>query len=182
CAMAATCGRSTSSRARTPAWWWPRSSWTRWTRPSPARTGWAPRSPSCAATTTWPWPTARIRSGARPSAPAPTPEPPAPASSRPSPPICDNARRASPRALEFPRMLVIGVAGTELTAQERDWLQHDAVAGVILFKRNFASRAQVAELAAAIREAAPRPQLVCVDQEGGRVQRFREGYSELPPL
>jgi beta-N-acetylhexosaminidase len=79
-------------------------------------------------------------------------------------------------------MLVIGVAGTELNAQERDWLQHDACAGVILFKRNFASRAQVAELSAAIREAAPRPQLVCVDQEGGRVQRFREGYSALPPL
>jgi len=79
-------------------------------------------------------------------------------------------------------MLVIGVAGTELTAQERAWLQHDAVAGVILFKRNFASRAQVAELSAAIRAAAPRPQLVCVDQEGGRVQRFREGYSDLPPL
>ena len=79
-------------------------------------------------------------------------------------------------------MLVIGVAGTELNAQERDWLQHDACAGVILFKRNFASRTQVAELSAAIREAAPRPQLVCVDQEGGRVQRFREGYSALPPL
>lgn len=79
-------------------------------------------------------------------------------------------------------MLVIGVAGTELNAQERDWLQHDACAGVILFKRNFASRAQVAELSAAIREAAPRPQLICVDQEGGRVQRFREGYSALPPL
>ncbi|GAB3516616.1 beta-N-acetylhexosaminidase [Pseudoxanthomonas daejeonensis] len=79
-------------------------------------------------------------------------------------------------------MLVIGVAGTELTTQERDWLQHDAVAGVILFRRNFASRDQVAELSAAIRAAAPRPQLVCVDQEGGRVQRFREGYSALPPL
>ena len=79
-------------------------------------------------------------------------------------------------------MLVIGVAGTELTAQERDWLQHDACAGVILFTRNFASRQQVAELSQAIREAAPRPQLVCVDQEGGRVQRFREGYSALPPL
>jgi beta-N-acetylhexosaminidase len=79
-------------------------------------------------------------------------------------------------------MLVIGVAGTELTAQERDWLQHDAVSGVILFKRNFASRQQVAELSAAIRAAAPRPVLVCVDQEGGRVQRFREGYSALPPL
>ncbi|WP_226470545.1 beta-N-acetylhexosaminidase [Luteimonas panaciterrae] len=79
-------------------------------------------------------------------------------------------------------MLVIGVAGTELTAQERDWLQHDACAGVILFKRNFASKAQVSELSVAIREAAPRPQLICVDQEGGRVQRFREGYSALPPL
>jgi beta-N-acetylhexosaminidase len=79
-------------------------------------------------------------------------------------------------------MLVIGVAGTELTAQERDWLQHPACAGVILFTRNFASRAQVAELSQAIREAAVRPQLVCVDQEGGRVQRFRDGYSALPSL
>ncbi|WP_411851746.1 beta-N-acetylhexosaminidase [Stenotrophomonas sp. LGBM10] len=79
-------------------------------------------------------------------------------------------------------MLVIGVAGTELTAQERQWLQHDAVAGVILFKRNFASREQVAALSAAIRAAAPRPILICVDQEGGRVQRFRDGYSALPPL
>ena len=79
-------------------------------------------------------------------------------------------------------MLVIGVAGTELTAQERDWLQHDACAGVILFKRNFVSKTQVAELSAAIREAAKRPQLLCVDQEGGRVQRFQDGYSALPAL
>ena len=79
-------------------------------------------------------------------------------------------------------MLVIGISGTELTAQEREWLQHDAVAGVILFTRNFASREQVVELCAAIRATAPRPQLICVDQEGGRVQRFRDGYSHLPPL
>ena len=79
-------------------------------------------------------------------------------------------------------MLLIGLAGTELAPQERDWLQHDACAGVVLFARNFASKAQVAELSAAIRQAAPRPQLVCVDQEGGRVQRFREGYSALPAL
>lgn len=79
-------------------------------------------------------------------------------------------------------MLVIGIAGTELTAQERDWLQNDACAGVILFSRNFASKAQVTELSQSIRAAAPRPQLLCVDQEGGRVQRFREGYSALPPL
>ena len=79
-------------------------------------------------------------------------------------------------------MLVIGISGTELTAQERDWLQNDAVAGVILFTRNFASREQVVELCASIRAAAPRPQLICVDQEGGRVQRFRDGYSALPSL
>ena len=79
-------------------------------------------------------------------------------------------------------MLVIGVSGHELTARERDWLQHDACAGVILFLRNFASKAQVMELTQSIREAAPRPMLLCVDQEGGRVQRFRDGYSTLPPL
>jgi beta-N-acetylhexosaminidase len=79
-------------------------------------------------------------------------------------------------------MLVIGIAGTELTAQERGWLQHDGCAGVILFARNFSSKVQVAELSHAIREAAPRPQLICVDQEGGRVQRFRDGYSALPSL
>jgi beta-N-acetylhexosaminidase len=79
-------------------------------------------------------------------------------------------------------MLLIGLTGTELEARERDWLQHDACAGVVLFARNFASRLQVADLSAAIRDAAPRPQLICVDQEGGRVQRFRDGYSALPPL
>jgi len=79
-------------------------------------------------------------------------------------------------------MLVIGVAGHELMARERDWLQHDGCGGVILFLRNFASRTQVMELTQSIREAAPRPLLLCVDQEGGRVQRFREGYSALPPL
>jgi beta-N-acetylhexosaminidase len=79
-------------------------------------------------------------------------------------------------------MLVIGIAGHELGTEEREWLQHPACAGVILFSRNFASKAQVADLTQAIREAAPRPQLVCVDQEGGRVQRFRDGFAALPPL
>lgn len=79
-------------------------------------------------------------------------------------------------------MLIIGIAGVALSVEEREWLQHPAVAGVILFKRNFVSREQVTALAAAIRAAAPRPQLLCVDQEGGPVQRFRDGFSPLPAL
>ena len=76
-------------------------------------------------------------------------------------------------------MLVIGVAGTELTAQERDWLQHDACAGVILFTRNFASQGAGRRAVAGDPRSRAAPQLICVDQEGGRVQRFREGYSAL---
>ncbi|SEK75679.1 beta-N-acetylhexosaminidase [Pseudoxanthomonas sp. GM95] len=79
-------------------------------------------------------------------------------------------------------MLAIGIAGTELATHEHHWLQHDAVAGVVLFARNFASRQQVTQLCAAIRAATARPLLICVDQEGGRVQRFRDGYAALPPL
>ena len=79
-------------------------------------------------------------------------------------------------------MLVIGIAGTTLDETERGWLQHPSVGGVILFARNFASREQVCDLVAAIRAAAPRPQLLCVDQEGGRVQRFRDGFAPLPSL
>src|SRR3546814_4424494 len=79
-------------------------------------------------------------------------------------------------------MLVIGIAGHTLRAQERDWLRDPCVAGVILFARNFASREQVTALCADIRATVPRPVLLCVDQEGGPVQRFREGFSRLPAL
>ena len=79
-------------------------------------------------------------------------------------------------------MLVIGISATELCPAERDWLAHPGVGGVILFSRNFASRAQVTELCVALREAAPHPLLLCVDQEGGPVQRFRDGFSRLPEL
>lgn len=79
-------------------------------------------------------------------------------------------------------MLIIGIEGVELTTREQDWLQQPSVAGVILFQRNFASREQMTALAFAIREAVSRPLLLCVDQEGGPVQRFREGFSKLPAL
>lgn len=80
-------------------------------------------------------------------------------------------------------MIVIGISGKELLAEERDWMAEPAVSGVVLFARNFASRAQVTDLVAAIREVRPNPFLVSVDQEGGPVQRFRgDGFTTLPAL
>ena len=79
-------------------------------------------------------------------------------------------------------MLVIGIAGATLAAQEHDWLRHEAVGGVILFTRNFVSREQVQALCEELRAVAGKPLLLCVDQEGGPVQRFREGFSRLPEL
>jgi len=79
-------------------------------------------------------------------------------------------------------MLVIGIAGKELAAAERDWIAAPEVSGVILFSRNFASREQVAALIADIRSLRGDDFLLCVDQEGGPVQRFREGFTRLPAL
>ncbi|HET6603776.1 MAG TPA: beta-N-acetylhexosaminidase [Xanthomonadaceae bacterium] len=79
-------------------------------------------------------------------------------------------------------MLLIGISGTALEPQEQRWLSHPAVSGVILFARNFRSRPQVTALIARIRDAASQPLLVTVDQEGGPVQRFRDGFTRLPEL
>jgi beta-N-acetylhexosaminidase len=79
-------------------------------------------------------------------------------------------------------MLIIGISTTTLTAEERDWLRHPAVSGVILFSRNFIDRDQVTALITDCRAAAGRPILITVDQEGGPVQRFRDGFTRLPPL
>ncbi|MGF6709480.1 beta-N-acetylhexosaminidase [Luteibacter sp. W1I16] len=79
-------------------------------------------------------------------------------------------------------MLIIGLAGTELAAHEHGRLTAPGVVGTILFSRNFRSREQVTALIDAIREVAGDDFLVCVDQEGGRVQRFRDGFTRLPPL
>lgn len=79
-------------------------------------------------------------------------------------------------------MLMIGLAGTELSAEERSWLTSHGVCGVILFTRNFESRDQLMGLVEAIREAAGDDFLIAVDQEGGPVQRFREGFTRLPAL
>lgn len=79
-------------------------------------------------------------------------------------------------------MLLIGLAGLTLEPRERGWLTHPGVAGVILFARNYADRAQLMALTDAIREAGGEHLLIAVDQEGGPVQRFRAGFTRLPAL
>ena len=78
-------------------------------------------------------------------------------------------------------VLMVDLRGLALEADEQDLLRRECVGGVILFARNFASPAQLRELTAAVRECAP-DVLIAVDQEGGRVQRFREGFARLPAL
>lgn len=78
--------------------------------------------------------------------------------------------------------LLIGLAGTELDAAGRELLEHPAVGGVVLFGRNVESRPQLAALVADIRAACDARPLICVDQEGGRVQRLQDGFTRLPPL
>jgi beta-N-acetylhexosaminidase len=77
--------------------------------------------------------------------------------------------------------LMLDLAGTELTAEERKLLQSPQVGGVILFARNISCREQVTALNAQIRQASD-SLLIAVDQEGGRVQRLRDGFTALPPM
>ena len=79
-------------------------------------------------------------------------------------------------------MLLIGLAGLTLEPRERAWLAAPGVAGVILFARNYADPAQLMALTEAIRETGGEHLLIAVDQEGGPVQRFREGFTRLPAL
>ena len=79
-------------------------------------------------------------------------------------------------------MLIIGLPGKTLTDEDLRWLATPQVSGVILFTRNFENREQVTALIDDIRAARPDPFLVCVDQEGGPVQRFRPGFTRLPAL
>lgn len=78
--------------------------------------------------------------------------------------------------------LMLDLDSMELSAEERELLQHPITGGVILFTRNYESTEQLDRLIKTIREATSRSLLICVDHEGGRVQRFREEFTELPAV
>jgi len=78
--------------------------------------------------------------------------------------------------------LMIDIAGLELTELDRQRLCHPLVGGIILFSRNYANREQLSALTSAIHALRSPALLIAVDHEGGRVQRFRDGFTRLPAM
>ena len=87
------------------------------------------------------------------------------------------------KAKHIPRGPVMAdISALELNQEEKERLCHPAIGAVILFSRNFESVEQLQNLTMQIHELRDPPLLIAVDHEGGRVQRFREGFTHLPAM
>lgn len=84
--------------------------------------------------------------------------------------------------LELVGPVILDLAGTELSQEECELLAHPQVGGVILFSRNYSTPKELTALCQAIRKTRKTPLLIVVDQEGGRVQRFRDGFTPIPSM
>lgn len=78
--------------------------------------------------------------------------------------------------------VMIDLQGTSLSEEEKELIQHPLVGGIIYFARNYESPKQITELTKNIHQISKQTILTCVDQEGGRVQRFKNGFTRLPAL
>lgn len=81
------------------------------------------------------------------------------------------------------QMIITGISGLSLTDEEKNFVETENICGVILFANNYESPAQVAELINSIQVLRQEyPLFICVDHEGGRVMRFKTGFTFFPPM
>jgi beta-N-acetylhexosaminidase len=91
--------------------------------------------------------------------------------------------RKSTAALKLPLgPIMTSIDGIALTPEDREVLSHPLVGGVIYFAKNFENKAQLTALSAEIKALRDPELVIAVDHEGGRVQRFREGFTEIQPM
>lgn len=81
------------------------------------------------------------------------------------------------------QLFIIGISGKSLSSEEANFIEEENIGGVVLFSHNYESPAQLAELVNSIQKLRDEyPLYISVDHEGGRVQRFKDGFSIIPPM